>query len=360
MSSFLDESVVGSHIHHTALPPPTPSDTKVSTLFPGLPDRSSRLSCELVRTPRAISLFYRLPAEITRAVALKTVAMHARDAAGRRVSLLNEDAAIPSTQAYLPYSMDATYSAPSYYAQAPRTSSTPTTPQLLRSDSYDSHMSTEPISPITPLYEPIRYVPAVASPYSSYEEYYVDAHMYAGTKRRPSLISDGRSDSYEDDATAAPASGERPAKRFPCRYRDSHGCEKTFTTSGHASRHSKIHTAEKAVPCSFKGCPKKFTRADNMKQHLETHYKDKSRSTSSRPSLSSERRSSASGKSSSRSKAANHSSNMTDSTPLPSPVGGAWDMRQLNLPLLNRPSAVHSPASGLDALAMAVACQEGA
>jgi hypothetical protein len=35
-------------------------------------------------------------------------------------------------------------------------------------------------------------------------------------------------------------------------------------------------------------------------------------------------------------------------------------LRELNLPLLSRPNAVHSPASGLDALAMAVACQEGA
>jgi len=56
------------------------------------------------------------------------------------------------------------------------------------------------------------------------------------------------------------------------------GCEKTFTTSGHASRHSKIHTAEKGVSCSWPGCQKKFTRADNMKQHLETHTKDRSRS----------------------------------------------------------------------------------
>lgn len=221
-------------------------------------------------------------------------------------------------------------------------------------------MSAEPISPLTPLYEPIRYAPAVAEAHSPYDEYYADAHMYAGTKRRPSALSDGRSASYEDDLTG-PGSGERPVKRFPCRYRDSHGCEKTFTTSGHASRHSKIHTAEKAVPCSFKGCPKKFTRADNMKQHLETHYKDKCRSSASRPSLSSsEKRSPISGKPSSRSRAATAaSSNTLQPSPLPPRGGSSWDMRELNLPLVSRPSAVHSPASGLDALAMAVACQEG-
>ncbi|KAH8663164.1 hypothetical protein BGZ60DRAFT_341109, partial [Tricladium varicosporioides] len=71
------------------------------------------------------------------------------------------------------------------------------------------------------------------------------------------------------------------SKRYQCRYRETIGCDKTFTTSGHASRHSKIHTAEKAVPCTYKGCQKKFTRNDNMKQHLETHYKDRSRSSAS-------------------------------------------------------------------------------
>ncbi|KFY45230.1 hypothetical protein V495_03073, partial [Pseudogymnoascus sp. VKM F-4514 (FW-929)] len=72
-------------------------------------------------------------------------------------------------------------------------------------------------------------------------------------------------------ATTVTASG---TKRYHCRYAEAVGCEKTFTTSGHASRHSKIHTCEKGIQCAFSGCPKKFTRADNMKQHLETHFKD--------------------------------------------------------------------------------------
>lgn len=289
---------------------------------------------------------------------LKTVTMLVRDASGRRVSILNDEPVAP-THGHRPYPLNASYP---YYPQAPRTSSTPATPELLRSNSYDSQMGPEPVSPMTPLYEPVRYVPAVADPRSPYDEYYVDAvPVYAGLKRRPSAISDSRSVSYEDDAPSAPPPAERPGKRFPCRFRDTHGCEKTFTTSGHASRHSKIHTAEKAVPCSFKGCPKKFTRADNMKQHLETHYKDKSRSSSSRSSASaSERRSSTSNKSSSSRTSKTAASRVASTAPLPSPSGQAWDMRQLNLPLLNRPTVTRSPASGLDALAMAVACQEGA
>lgn len=273
--------------------------------------------------------------------------MHARDASGRRVSLLNDDDASSGMQYQQyqtdHYNTDNSYAA--YYAQAPRSvSSLPNTPELLRSDSYDSQMGVEPMSPMTPLNDP-RYSTTVVDPRVQYDDYYADPQIYAGTKHP-----------YEDDMTSHASSNERSGKRYPCRYRDTHGCEKTFTTSGHASRHSKIHTAEKAVPCSFPGCSKKFTRADNMKQHLETHYKDKSRSSSTRPSLaSSDRRSSTSGKSS-RSKSSTSTATLLNTTPLPSP-GGVWDMRSLqpNLPLLMRPS----PTTGLDALALAVACQEG-
>lgn len=68
-----------------------------------------------------------------------------------------------------------------------------------------------------------------------------------------------------------------PRKRYPCPYRDSHGCERTFTASVGASQHSKIHTVVKDVPCTFPGCQKKFTRIAHMEQHRVTHFKDKPR-----------------------------------------------------------------------------------
>jgi len=287
--------------------------------------------------------------------------MHTRDASGRKVSLLNDEAgahgyytAVPHRLSYRTASH--VVSQPFHPASARSSSSSPNTPELLRSDSYDSHATaSEPLSPLTPSG---RYADYSRSPIydgqSQYDEYMGDAHGVSSSKR-PASFGDG-SVSYEDDSAGSPSAqtpNERPGKRYPCRYRDTHGCEKTFTTSGHASRHSKIHTAEKAVRCTFSGCSKKFTRSDNMKQHLETHYKDKGRSSGSRPSIAG-RRSSSSGKSLSGSKRA-------DITPLPSPGvnSGAWDLRGLDLPLLSRPSAARTPSSGLDALAMAVACQEG-
>ena len=91
--------------------------------------------------------------------------------------------------------------------------------------------------------------------------------------RPPSTLNNGCV-GLNPSAATSPSGGS--GKRYPCRHRDSHGCEKTFTTSSHASRHSKVHTAKKAVPCTHPGCTKNFTRTDNMKQHLQTHYRDKS------------------------------------------------------------------------------------
>jgi uncharacterized Zn-finger protein len=289
--------------------------------------------------------------------------MQARDATGRQVSLLNDD--VDTTQR-APLCRPVSFQAPSYALQrpyaAPRSiSSSPDTPELLRSDSYDSQMSNaDPMSPMTPT---VDFAYPRSNHYSLGNEFPIDV------KRPAYLSSSSRSTSYadEEEHSATSPLPERPGKRYPCRYRDTHGCEKTFTTSGHASRHSKIHTAEKAVQCTFAGCQKKFTRADNMKQHLETHFKEKTRTHTSHRAhkygLPAEtRRNSARSRSAGRDTAPSETEQYPLPTPpLPSPIGTAraWDMRGLNLPLLSRPVVSRNPSSGLDALAMAVACQEG-
>ena len=269
--------------------------------------------------------------------------MQARDAAGRQVSLLNDD--ITHRLAYRTQS--------SYREES--SSPVQRTPELLRSNSYDSNASYDTISPLTPsLYDcPLRPL---------YDDYSADKS--GAVLKRPAYV-DSRSSSYEDEASNSASMTERTGKRYPCRYRESHGCEKTFTTSGHASRHSKIHTAEKAVQCTYPGCQKKFTRADNMKQHLETHYKEKSRSSSSSKSSSrsmgsstAAKRASLSRSSTTRSGVASPDVTMWDAEqcPLPFP-SAAWDMGGLALPAYNRPNPLRAH-SGLDALA-AIACQEG-
>lgn len=307
--------------------------------------------------------------------------MQARDAAGRQVSLLNDESMGKSSNATsqrLDFHMAHHVISQPYQPSVRSTSSSPEeTPQLLRSDSYDSNVSGGPTSPLTPTaYEYARshgFMPGQPPAFDEYDQ----------SAKRPAYDAPtSRSNSFDDSASATSGMPDRGTKRYPCRYRESHGCEKTFTTSGHASRHSKIHTAEKAVQCTFPGCQKKFTRADNMKQHLETHYKDKSRSSagvtkpSSRTSVgglsANSRRASSAGKTTSARAAAREQAAWeeieqygtpasSNTTPLPSPGTnmGAWDMRSLNGPLVSRPSAARTPSSGLDALAMAIACQEG-
>lgn len=57
-------------------------------------------------------------------------------------------------------------------------------------------------------------------------------------------------------------------RRYPCPFP---GCDKTFSTSGHSSRHSRIHTGEKPYRCSYPGCNAQFSRYDNSLQHYRTH-----------------------------------------------------------------------------------------
>ncbi|KAJ2853629.1 transcriptional repressor, partial [Coemansia asiatica] len=66
-----------------------------------------------------------------------------------------------------------------------------------------------------------------------------------------------------------------PAKRkYVCTFT---GCGKAFTTSGHLSRHYRIHTGEKNYHCLYPGCTSRFSRQDNMMQHYRTHLSPRSR-----------------------------------------------------------------------------------
>lgn len=166
----------------------------------------------------------------------------------------------------------------------------------------------------------------------------------------------------EDESVESTSPGKKGSKgktctspkRYPCKFRETYSCYKTFTTSGHASRHAKIHTAEKTVPCSWPGCNRRFTRSDNMKQHLETHKKDKPRASTRqtrRPSLAAIRRQSSSSRSS-----VSRFSLPRDTPPLMSPsIGSTLMSPALSAERWTRPVASRTPSSGLDALAMVAA-----
>jgi hypothetical protein len=209
--------------------------------------------------------------------------MSARDSSGKKVSLLCDESQ-PSYPTYAPYDGNMRRSHSNGSGQS--TASSPRTPDLLRSDSYDSQTANGPRSPLTPSLPPM--MASLGRPYAPYYEKYEQQpyhdfppmqQHHMGQSMRPQYGERRHSfaqDTYDEESMMRGDPSDKGLKRYPCRYRESQGCTKTFTTSGHASRHAKIHSAEKAVACEYAGCPKKFTRSDNMKQHLETHFKGKS------------------------------------------------------------------------------------
>lgn len=377
-----------------------------------------------------------------------------RDASGRVISLLQDT--VEPQRSYSYSANTNSYAYPSHMGNT----SYPTTPDLMRSDSYDSQASnTDPASPLTPnsaypesffstakqshsvsshsrkgsgeapMYQlpPISTIHKVANPMelksapsprelfrrsssgqfapgmshrtssSSLEDYHYHHSIDTrATHLRPVALSrtgsavqhsvEQQSDDYshsqpsaekrkaapqddaDDDEEMLDAGSKKSSKskngvqrRYPCKFRDI--CEKTFTTSGHASRHAKIHGGEKTIECSYEGCTKRFTRADNMKQHLETHKKDKSR----RPDKLARgpshalmrRRQSASSRGS-----VSRYSTPRDSPPILSPtVTATAPLMSPGLPtdgwsLSARPSVPSRTPSGLDALAMVAATEQ--
>ncbi|KAH8825913.1 hypothetical protein DL96DRAFT_1610219 [Flagelloscypha sp. PMI_526] len=54
-------------------------------------------------------------------------------------------------------------------------------------------------------------------------------------------------------------------------------CDRSFTTSGHLTRHGHIHTGEKKYACPFPDCKTRCSRQDNLQQHYRTHLSATSR-----------------------------------------------------------------------------------
>lgn len=296
------------------------------------------------------------------------MSMHGTDSNGNRVSLLSEhngesqQQSIPPQRPPLAPTTRYASSHPNDSRSAHRNStSSLNTPDLVRSNSYDSESSADPRFPPTPSTSYEGYYPSQRHhlDITGHEKQETEVAPRVRVPARPRYNDNSRAPSYEDEppspfptaAPTTPAAGAPAPKRFPCRYAEKYNCDKTFTTSGHASRHSKIHTSEKSVACTFAGCTKKFTRSDNMKQHRETHDKaEKARSSGSgansmsRPNPVSRRSSTA--------RIPGVSSGRIERPAIPpSPSAAAvasWDihgLHGLHGPLTSRPRMNHNPTN---------------
>ncbi|ESZ97072.1 hypothetical protein SBOR_2563 [Sclerotinia borealis F-4128] len=246
--------------------------------------------------------------------------LQGRDSSGNEVSLLNitqetEASPYPVSQAQpeqsLPSFLHFEKGRPMFVLGGPRaappmvrinsnisTTSTTSAPSLLRSNSSNSYGTNEAQSPITPTFTPTGN--AHGRSYFFPQQYenenpYFEHNSMGEFQPNSSLASITQMAMQSNNMQQYPeqqhsiqhlfhggphhgVTNPVPAKkRYSCKYKVEYQCDRTFTTSGHASRHLKIHTAEKMIPCIFPNCEKKFTRKDNMKQHLETHSRPRSK-----------------------------------------------------------------------------------
>ncbi|KAI0650975.1 hypothetical protein C8Q79DRAFT_945996 [Trametes meyenii] len=67
---------------------------------------------------------------------------------------------------------------------------------------------------------------------------------------------------HDDSRPSSPSQGPPlPKKKHVCSV-----CNRAFTTSGHLSRHTRIHTGERNHKCPFPGCETRCSRQDNLQQ----------------------------------------------------------------------------------------------
>jgi len=93
-----------------------------------------------------------------------------------------------------------------------------------------------------------------------------------------SSVSSSSDSDVADDASQAsspaPSPKKSPSKKGKKIYQCNHsGCGRIFTTSGHLSRHRRIHSGVKNYRCPLKPCAASFFRSDNMMTHFKVHAK---------------------------------------------------------------------------------------
>lgn len=91
-----------------------------------------------------------------------------------------------------------------------------------------------------------------------------------GSKRNLSKVVITKSRTLDGSSHSADLISESKETRHLCPYP---GCDKHFSTSGHARRHSRIHAALRPFECPHVDCDATFTRRDNCSQHQKSRHR---------------------------------------------------------------------------------------
>lgn len=81
-----------------------------------------------------------------------------------------------------------------------------------------------------------------------------------------SLVPVSSSSRLDDTPLTKKSSNATSASLEARRKHQCSSCPRAFTTSGHLSRHMRIHTGERNHHCPFPGCDVKCSRQDNLQQ----------------------------------------------------------------------------------------------
>jgi len=120
-------------------------------------------------------------------------------------------------------------------------------PSSLLTFLFHPHIMTAPYHPHPPS---ISAQPSSAS----YPSHYLTSHP-----KRHFLQDSPNLNHHPHSSPVTPSTANK--KKHVC-----HICSKAFTTSGHLSRHARIHTGERKHKCPFPGCDTRCSRQDNLQQ----------------------------------------------------------------------------------------------
>jgi len=204
---------------------------------------------------------------------------------GRRVSLLCEDDNVYSSGSSIsapspPLSPDhfngrphrafsfesSSSSSSSVRSNSPRRMYSPPSPPS------PLNLSLPPLDNLLPVHEHHFFPPLSASRHNSFSTSPTGSTLFTNMEENvtpsisqaSSIAATSNPPSPKSSSSANPVI-KRSSRRYTCH------CGKSFTTSGHLARHTRIHTGEKNYICPAANCGARFSRQDNCMQHYRTH-----------------------------------------------------------------------------------------